>query len=254
LNKYRVEHLETILIKTKNKKNNNSVLIPRHVQRKKLKKNNKRSIKFDLINKKSSIKKKKGVEFLLEKIEKEKEEQKLKKSNFTNLNSVNEKLKKSQLFKKEDEFLIKDKIKKRKSHANINIFRTKLSEKEKTSKILKVKSISEKDSSFFSGQLSSEITSINNKENENVTKNYLSEVISSNDNGSNNFIKQVIELKENNRNNENIDDELYSINSKEDIKEDIKEDSKESKGTSNLKKENERFRRSNSIKSMQSKK
>jgi len=49
--------------------------------------------------------------------------------------------------------------------------------------------MSEKDSSFFSGQSPSEITSINNKENKNKDKDNLLEVLSSNDNGSNNIIK-----------------------------------------------------------------
>ena len=243
------ENLETGFVKAKHKKSN-SILISPNSSIKKLKKNKNKMIKFDLISKKNSLKKRNGICLFLEKIEKEKEDEKMKQSNFSYLNSLNERLKAS-TFSKKDEFLTKTKIvKKKKSHKDIKIYKTKLSEKEKSSKNNKTKSISEKDSSFFSGQLSSEITSINNKENENVTKNYLSEVLSSNDNGSTNFIKQVIELKENNRKNENNDDDLYSIYSKEDIK----EDSKESKVTSNLKKENERFRRSNSIKSMQSKK
>ena len=68
--------------------------------------------------------------------------------------------------------------------------------------------MSEKDSSFFSGQSPSEITSINNKENKNKDKDNLLEVLSSNDNGSNNIIKQIIKLKDNNNNKVFNDDDL----------------------------------------------
>jgi hypothetical protein len=119
----------------------------------------------------------------------------------------------------------------------------------------KTKSVSEKDSSFFSGQSPSEITSINNKENGSIAKNYLSEVLSSNDNGSNNIIKEVIELKAKNSNKEIIDDDIYSIYSKEGSKESKEsKKSKESKGISNLKKEKNAAHRRDSLKSMQGKK
>ena len=253
LNQSMAEHLETVLTKVKSKKNNNSILISPHASRKKLKKYNNKNIKFDLVTKKSSLKKKNGLDYLIEKIEKEKEEQRLKQSNFSNLNSLNEKIRKSLTHKKEDEFLTKTKIfKKRKSQKDIRLYKTKLIENEKSLKNLKIKSISEKDSSFFSGQSPSEIISINDKENKNgkKDKDNLSEVLSSNDNGSNNIIKEVIELKENNNNKKEInDDDLYSINSKDESKE--SNESNESKRTSNTKKENAKKRKRHSISSMQ---
>ena len=245
------DNLEVVLNKVKSKKNNNSILISPHASRKKLKKCNNKNIKFELISKKASYQKKNGIEYILEKMEKEKEDEKIRQSNFSNLNTVNEKLKKST--KKDSDFLTKTKIvKKKKSHRDIKMFKTKLSEKEKSLKNVKTKSVSEKDSSFFSGQSPSEITSINNKESGNKEKNNLSEVLSSNDNGSNNIIKEVIQLKENNNNKEFNEDDLYSIYSKEESKE--SNESKKSKFTSKSKKENDVAWKRNSIKSMLSKK
>ena len=251
-NKSLVDNTELVLSKVKSKKKNNSILIPAHASKKKLKKYNKQNIKFELITKKNSLQKKNGIDSILEKIEREKEEEKIRQSNFSNLKTVNEKLKKSQ--KKDNNFFQRTKIinKKKKSHIDIKVFKTKLSEKEKSLKNIKTNSMSDKDSSFFSGQSPSEITSINNKENGNQDKNYLSEVLSSNDNGSNNFIKEVIKLKDVNDNKIINDDDLYSIYSKEESKESKK--SKESKGTSNSKKENDVAQKRNSIRSMQSKK
>ena len=252
LNKSMGGNLEEAVSKAKSKKNNNSILISPHASRKKLKKYNNKSIKFDLITKKSSLKKKNGIDYILEKIEKEKEEQKLKQSNLSNLNSVNEKVKKSQVHSKKDEFFKNTKIvKKKKSHKDIKIYKTKLSEKEKSLKDIKSKSnISAKDSSFFSGQSPSEITLINNKVDGNKGKDNLSEVLSSNGDGSNNIIKEVIQLKENKNNNKEFnDDDLYSIYSKEESKE-----SKESKLTSISKKEKDVKKKRNSINSVQSKK
>ena len=72
------ENLEAGIVKVKYKKSNNSILISPNASRKRLKKYNNKIIKFDLITKKNSLKRRNAINFILEKIEGEKEDVKIK--------------------------------------------------------------------------------------------------------------------------------------------------------------------------------
>ena len=175
---------------------------------KRIKMHNNKNFKPELKIKKTNTQRKSGVDFILEKIEKEKEALK-QQTNISN-NILDKKIKKlNTLNQKEKEYLKKIKQMKKKLINEINIFKMKSCAIEEGTI-----SQTEKASSFFSGKSPSEIYSV--KLNENNINDTLMEVLSNNDNISS--INEIIQLKDckkddNNNNNDN-DNELYSLNSK----------------------------------------
>ena len=223
-----IEHL-TNYKEILNKTNNQSLLYSRQGSRKKIKKYKmptNKNMKVELVVKKYGHKRS-GIDTILEKIEKEK----VKQSNISNFNNIEQKLRKTNTFNsKENHYSSKNNSQKKKFKHTNSIYKSKISKNEQ----------SDKDSSFFSGQSPSEIGSI--RKNKKKNNGSLSEVLSSNDNGSSNTtINEVIKLKEsNNKENKEIkEDELYSINSEGESKE-----SKESKEN----KENKEYEKLNKSK------
>ena len=215
-----------LISRTKINSINNSFIVSPHESKKKLKKfknHINKSIKFELMTKKSGNQKKNVVNELLAKIEKEKIERQKQQTHLENNNNnvINEKLQKLDSLKRlEKEYLLKIKKKKEKIKDEIKIFnkKTNISD-EGLSQIKQNNSPSEKDSSFFSEQspngMDSKVKDMSQKDNED----FLSEVLSSRESHTRTTIKKIEESEENN------EGEIYSIKSKE------------SKQTNNSKKE-----------------
>ena len=205
-----------------NKSKSNSILISPKTSTKKIKKfrvHNSRNIKVELMTKKTGNQKRGGVDKLIQKIEKEKEMERIKQqqTNIGNMNIINEKLKKlDSLKKKEKEYLIKMKEKKKKIQDEINLFRKKTNiSEEGLSQIKQNNNFSEKDSSFLSEKIAKELGGTSDfKQGSNRNKGILSEVISSNEMDS--IVSKetkIIKIKDGNK--ENNEDEIYSFKSKE---------------------------------------
>ena len=103
-----------------NKSKSNSILISPKTSAKKIKRfkvHNSRNIKVELMTKKSGNQKKGGVEKLIQKIEKEKELERMKQqTNIGNLNIINEKLKKLDSLKKKRERIFNENERKTKKN------------------------------------------------------------------------------------------------------------------------------------------
>ena len=241
-----------------NKNKSNQMLVSPRGNKKKPKKfkcHNNMNFKAELISKKSSFRKQNCIDTLLLKIGKEKEKEKemgqFKKTQIEKKNTIHleinnkthiieKKIKKlDSLKKKEKEYLMKIRKEKKRLQNEINLFKRKTNiSEEGLSQIKQNNNLSEKDSSFFSEQYSSNLGSDdfkiikNNNDNMNNTtdninskntneinnnkgnKGNMSVVLFSNDNSikkSNN--NEDINKKDDNK--KNNEEELYSIKSKE---------------------------------------
>ena len=190
-----------------NKSKSNSILVSPKTSTKKIKRfkvHNSRNIKVELMTKKSGNQKRGGVDKLIQKIEKEKELERIKQqTNIGNMNIINEKLKKlDSLKKKEKEYLMKMKEKQKKIQDEINLFRKKTNiSEEGLSQIKQNNNFSEKDSSFLSEKTAKELGGTSDfKQGSNKNKGILSEVISSNEMDSIVSTKtKIIQIKDGNK-------------------------------------------------------
>ena len=211
-----------------------SPLISPQISKKKLKKfkiHNNKKLKVELMTKKNVMAKKGGVERLLEKIEKEKEMEKMKQQTSISTNNIiNEKIKRlDSLKKKEKEYLLKIKEKKKKLKNEINLFIKKSEISDKGLNQIKQNNQSEKDSSFFSEKSKNDLDSSNFKQTPiNKNNGFLSEVLSSNEIDSITSSEgHAIQINDLNKNNDVNENDIYSDKSdskKTDSKKEINDD------------------------------